>query len=165
MPNEPTVTGQSPNLSLRILHLEDNAFDAELVRSQLEAEGLSCTIKRVETREAFLSALEMEPYDLVISDFTLPTFDGVSALALCRQRTPDVPFIFVSGTIGEESAVQSLKSGATDYVLKDRMTRLAASVRRAVQEAQNLAERRQAEAKIREQAALLDKARDAICVM
>jgi two-component system, cell cycle sensor histidine kinase and response regulator CckA len=164
MPNEPIVAGQSATLSLRILHLEDNSFDAELMQTQLEAEGVSCTIKRVETREAFLSALEKEQFDLVISDFTLPSFDGVSALSLCRESKPDVPFIFVSGTIGEESAVQSLKSGATDYILKDRMTRLAASVRRAVQEAQGRAERRRADEKIREQAALLDKARDAICV-
>src|SRR6266496_1297150 len=164
MPNEPIVAGQSPTLGLRILHLEDNSFDAELMMSQLEAEGVSCTIKRVDTREAFLSALEKEEFDLVISDFTLPSFGGVSALSLCRERRPDVPFIFVSGTIGEESAVQSLKSGATDYVLKDRMTRLAASVRRAVQEAEERAERRRADEKIREQAALLDKARDAICV-
>jgi len=150
---------------LRILHLEDNPTDAELVRGMLEAAGVDCAIRRVETREAFQSALEREQFDLVISDFTLPSFDGLSALTICRHKKPELPFIFVSGTIGEDAAVESLKRGATDYVIKDRLSRLATSVERAVQEAQSQAERLRADEKIREQAALLDKARDAICVM
>ena len=149
---------------LRILHLEDNANDAELLRAMLERQGIHCAIKRVETREAFQTALDREQFDLIISDFTLPSFDGLSALTVARQKRPEVPFVFVSGTIGEEAAVESLKHGAIDYVLKDRLSRLAASVERSVREAQARAQRRQAEAKIREQAALLDKARDGICV-
>src|SRR5256884_2282610 len=149
---------------LRILHLEDNPTDAEFLQVMLERQGIDCAIKRVETREAFQGALEREQFDLIISDFNLPSFDGLSALNIARQHRPELPFVFVSGTIGEEAAVESLKRGATDYVLKDRMSRLAVSVKRAVQEAQARAERRQAEEKIREQAALLDKAHDAICV-
>ncbi len=160
----PNTASQSPHPVLRILHLEDNATDAELMRALLESEGVNCTIKRIETREAFQTALEEEPFDLIISDFTLPSFDGVSALTFARQKKPELPFIFVSGTIGEEAAVQSLRHGATDYILKDRMSRLPASVRRVVQEALARTERRRAEEKIREQAALLDRARDAICV-
>ena len=159
------MSAQSMSPLLRILHLEDNPTDAELMRGMLEAAGVDCAIRRVETREAFQSALEREQFDLVISDFTLPSFDGLSALTICRHKKPELPFIFVSGTIGEDAAVESLKRGATDYVIKDRLSRLAASVERAVQEAQSRAERLQADEKIREQAALLDKARDAICVM
>ncbi|PYK62817.1 MAG: hybrid sensor histidine kinase/response regulator, partial [Verrucomicrobia bacterium] len=159
------MSAQSMSPLLRILHLEDNPTDAELVRGMLEAAGVDCAIRRVETREAFQSALEREQFDLVISDFTLPSFDGLSALTICRHKKPELPFIFVSGTIGEDAAVESLKRGATDYVIKDRLSRLATSVERAVQEAQSQAERLQADEKIREQAALLDKARDAICVM
>src|SRR5256886_5084888 len=130
----------------------------------LKADGFGCAIGRVKTREAFQSALEGEQFDLVISAFTLPSLDGLWALTLCRHKKPELPFIFVSGTIGEDAAVESLKRGATDYVMKDRLSRLAASVERAVQEAQSRAERLQTDEKIREQAALLDKARDAICV-
>ncbi|PYJ55604.1 MAG: hybrid sensor histidine kinase/response regulator [Verrucomicrobia bacterium] len=150
--------------ALRILHLEDNAPDAELLRAVLERQGVDCAIRRVETREAFEAALEREQFDLIISDYTLPSFDGLSALRIAGQKRPELPFVFVSGTIGEEAAVESLRRGATDYVLKDRLSRLAASVKRAVEQAQARAERRQGEEKIREQAALLDKARDAICV-
>ena len=150
---------------LRILHLEDNPTDAELLRAILERQGVNSTIKRVETREAFQAALEREPFDLILSDFTLPSFDGLSALTIAREKRPELPFIFVSGTIGEDAAVESLKRGATDYVLKDRPSRLGASLKRAVQEAQSQVERLRADEKIREQAALLDKARDAICMM
>ena len=150
--------------ALRILHLEDNAPDAELLRAVLERQGVDCAIRRVETREAFEAALEREQFDLIISDYTLPSFDGLSALRIAGQKRPELPFVFVSGTIGEEAAVESLRRGATDYVLKDRLSWLAASVKRAVEQAQARAERRQGEEKIREQAALLDKARDAICV-
>jgi len=139
-------------------------MDAELVRTMLESAGINCSIKRIETRAAFQESIEWESWDLIISDFTLPSFDGMSALILARKKEPELPFIFVSGTIGEESAVESLRHGATDYILKDRMSRVAASVRRAVEEAQGRAERRRAEEKIREQAALLDQAHDAICL-
>src|SRR5438046_7044961 len=133
------MPAQTAKPLLRILHLEDNAPDAELLRATLERQAVDCAIKRVETREAFEAALEREQFDLVISDFTLPSFDGLSALTICRHKKPELPFIFVSGTIGEDAAVESLKRGATDYVIKDRLSRLAASVERAVQEAQSRA--------------------------
>ncbi|HXT38944.1 MAG TPA: response regulator [Candidatus Angelobacter sp.] len=158
------MTAQSASSELRILHLEDNRTDAELLQTILEAEGVNCAIRRVETREAFESALQEQPFDLIISDFTLPSFDGLSALAVARQVRPEVPFIFVSGTIGEESAVEALRRGATDYIIKDRLSRVVSSVQRAVQEARARAEQRHTDQRIREQAALLDKARDAICV-
>jgi PAS domain S-box-containing protein len=153
---------QSPNLVLRILHLEDNPADGELIQSMLEAGGIASTIQRVETPADFEAALNQGCFDLIISDHTLPSFDGLSALGLARKKDPEIPFIFVSGTIGEELAVDSLKQGATDYVLKDRLSRLVTSIQRAIREAQERAERRQAELKVREQAALLDQATDAI---
>src|SRR5437867_6087449 len=127
---------------LHILHLEDNPTDGELVQSVLEAAGLACAIERVETRAEFQKALEQARFDLIISDFTLPSFDGMSALEMARQKSPGIPFVFVSGTMGEEVAVDSLKQGASDYVLKDRLSRLIPSVQRARREAQERAERR-----------------------
>src|ERR1043166_7437348 len=153
MPVQSSDAIQSP--VLRILHVEDNPTDAQLVQAMLGSAGFNCDIQRIDSREAFEAALQRESWDLVISDFTLPSFDGVSALILARQKRPELPFIFVSGTIGEEAAVDSLRHGATDYILKDRMSRLGASVLRAVEESRSKARRRQAEDKIREQAALL----------
>jgi PAS domain S-box-containing protein len=157
-------TGDAVARQLQILHLEDNATDGELVRALLEEEGIACSILRVETREAFDVALRRGRFDLIISDFTLPSFDGLSALALARTECPDTAFIFVSGTIGEELAVDSLKEGAVDYILKDRISRLPAAVRRAVRETRERLARRGAEERLRQQAALLDKATDAIMV-
>lgn len=133
------------NRILRIIHLEDNPEDRELVQKMLEAEGLLCEFRHVETREAFTTALEDGPWDLIMSDFTLPGYDGLSALALARQRRPEVPYLFVSGTMGEELAVESLQHGATDYVLKHRLNRLVAAVRRALREAEDRQQRLQAE--------------------
>jgi len=134
---------------LRILHLEDEAHDQELVRATFEAEGLACRIQAVATREAFVAALEKADFDLVLSDYALPSFDGLSALRLTREKSPDVPLIFLSGTLGEEAAIEAVRSGATDYVLKQRMARLVPAVRRAMSEAQTLHTRRQAEESLR----------------
>src|SRR3989454_8061315 len=153
---------QSPSPALRILHREDIPADWELIQSMLEAGGIASTIQRVETPGEFEAALDQGCFDLIISDHTLPGFDGLSALGVARQKHPEIPFIFVSGTIGEELAVDSLKQGATDYVLKDRLSRLVTSIERAMREAHERAERKQAEMKVREQAALLDQATDAI---
>ncbi len=130
---------------LRILHLEDNPNDAALVKSILEDEGIVCTITCVRERDDFVAALENGGIDLVLSDFTLPAFDGMSAIATVRDRWPERPVILVSGTAGEELAVDSLKSGATDYVLKDHLFRLAPAVRRAMQDVDERAERRRLE--------------------
>src|SRR6266581_1493441 len=127
---------------LRILELEDEPSDAEFIKHELEAEGFSCEISRVLTEEDFARALEKGGFDLILADFCLPGFSGSSALAMARARRPDIPFIFVSGTMGEDVAVESLKEGATDYVLKHKLSRLAPAVRRALVEAQERRERR-----------------------
>ena len=130
---------------LNILHLEDSGVDAELIQLRLEADNISCAIKRVQTRGEFEAALKQPEVDLIISDFTLPSFDGLSALEMARAERPGLPLIFVSGTIGEEAAVESLKAGAVDYVLKDRLSRLPGVVRRAMREVKERAERRRIE--------------------
>src|SRR5208337_1592023 len=130
--------------SLRILHLEDEQLDAELVKSALDGEGIACKIFRVETSDDFIAAIERGGFDMIFADHSLPGFDGLSALAIAKERCPGIPFIFISGTIGEEMAIETLKSGATDYVLKDRLSRLAPSVRRALEEATEKLERRKA---------------------
>src|SRR2546427_8208001 len=130
---------------LRVLHLEDNLLDSELIQSMLKVEGLACEFSRADTREQFLVALETNRFDLIISDCTLPSFDGRSALEMTRQKCPELPFIFVSGTIGEEAAIESLKQGATDFVLKERLNRLAPAVRRAMQEVEHQRQREKAE--------------------
>jgi len=134
------------NNPLRILHLEDDDTDAVLVKAALDSDGISAIITRVATRESFVDSLEKGGIDLVLSDYSLPTFDGLSALAIARDRWPDIPVILVSGTLGEEQAIESLKNGATDYVLKERLTRLVPSVRRAMHEVDVRRERRLLEA-------------------
>src|SRR5580658_6254322 len=149
---------------LRLLHLEDNVPDSELVSEVILQEWPHCRIERVQTRGEFLSALRDNRLDLILSDFTMPGFNGLSALALAGQYCPETPFIFLSGTIGEDAAVEALKNGATDYVIKDRMGRLVPVIHRALQAVRESKIRRETERKLREQAELLDKARDAICV-
>jgi PAS domain S-box-containing protein len=130
---------------LRILHLEDNPDDAELIEMLLSDQGIACEIERVDTRADFIAALDSGHFDLILSDFSLPSFDGLSALELARERRPQAPFLFVSGTLGEEVAVDALKSGATDYVLKQRMSRLGAAVSRAIANAEERQALRMAE--------------------
>ncbi len=130
---------------LRILLLEDDAHDAELVQELLEGEGVVCEISRVETQETFVARIERGGLDLILADYTLPSFDGLSALRLAKQDSPELPFIFVSGTLGEEVAIEALKVGATDYVLKTRLSRLVPSVDRALREAEERAERKRAQ--------------------
>ncbi len=151
-------------MPLRILHLEDSAADAELVRGLLGEEGISCSVTCVKTKQDYEAELVRGAFDLILSDYSLPRFDGLTALAMARERHPEKPVIVVSGTLGEEAAVESLKRGATDYVLKHQLGRLPSSVRRAITEAKEFALRRLAEEKIHEQAALLDLAQDAILV-
>ena len=101
---------------LRVLHLEDDPNDAELIRAALHSEGIVSHVARVETRADFLASLEQGGVDIILADYTLPSFDGLSALNIALERCPDVPFIFVSGTLGEEVAIEALKIGATDYL-------------------------------------------------
>ena len=131
--------------TFRILDLEDDPLDTELVQAKLAEDGITCELIRVETREEFVSALESDDFDIIFSDYSLPSFDGLSALKLAKEIRPEVPFILVSGAIGEDRAIEALKSGATDYVLKQRLERLVPAVRRAVREAEERTERRRAE--------------------
>lgn len=126
---------------LVILHLEDNEIDADYMAAMLSEEGLECDILRAARRSEFLELLQSRRFDLIVSDYSMPSFDGGEALNHARRLAPDTPFMFVSGTIGEEAAVESLKGGAVDYVLKSRMSRFPAAVRRAVEEASKRAER------------------------
>jgi hypothetical protein len=136
---------------LRILHLEDDPNDAEIIRQTMIAAGIACeTVRIVESQSDFVKALAGEQFDLILADYRLPAFDGLSALALARHHHPDVPFIIVSGTMGEEAAIDSLKAGATDYVLKNRLSRLTPSVTRAIRECEERVKRKQAEAELRE---------------
>jgi PAS domain S-box-containing protein len=130
---------------LRILLLEDDAHDAELIQELLETDHFGCETTRVQTRAEFLAALKNSEIDLIFADYQLPSFDGLSALKLAQSERPDLPFIFVSGTLGEEVAIEALKIGATDYILKTRLARLVPSVQRALREARERAERRMAE--------------------
>ena len=134
---------------LRILLLEDDLGDVELIQELLEVDHFDCEVTRVQTRPEFLTALESDEIDLILADYKLPSFDGLSALKLAQSVRPDLPFIFVSGTIGEDVAIEALKIGATDYVLKTRLERLVPSVQRALREARERAERRKAEAALR----------------
>ena len=144
---EPSVRSSSQP-ELRILILEDLATDMELLRHELRSAHLAYTSQWVDTEEAFSYALSNFHPDLILADYSLPTFDGLSALALAQEQSPDVPFIFVSGTLGEETAIETLKSGATDYVLKQRLGRLVPSVQRALREAQERKERKRAEVQL-----------------
>lgn len=136
--------------SLRILNLEDNEADAELNHAMIEARWPQSELVRVDTRADFLSRLDEKNFDVIFSDYTMPGFDGREALSLAREKCPEVPFLFVSGTIGEDAAIEALKNGATDYVLKHRLMRLIPAVDRALREAQERAERDRAESAMRE---------------
>ena len=143
---------------LRILSIEDDPKDTELIQDLLETEGIVCEVTRVDTEAALLASIEQGGIDLILADYTLPSFDGISALKFAMKTCPDVPFIFVSGTLGEEVAIEALKIGATDYVLKTSLSRLAPSVVRALREATQKAERRRAEDALRQSEAYLAEA-------
>ena len=134
--------------SLRVIYLEDKPRDRELVAELLAAGGMACEITYGQSRAEFEAALARPNVDLILCDYTLPAYNGTEALAAARKLQPDTPFIFVSGTIGEERAVESLRSGATDYVLKDHLDRLVPAVRRALHDAAERRYRKQAEARL-----------------
>jgi signal transduction histidine kinase len=134
---------------LRILYLENDLADAELVHETLEADGIACELTRVEAEGEFRDALR-GGFDLILADYTLPAFDGLSALRIVRQQLTDVPFIFVSGTLGEEVAIDALKMGATDYVFKTRLSRLVPAIHRAMREAGERVELRQQRDRLRQ---------------
>jgi len=139
---------------IQILHLEDSPLDAELVRIRLADGGLKCSIQRVVGHDEYLEALRSQKFDLILADYSLPGFDGLMALEYARSRAVDTPFLFVSGVLGEEVAIETLRQGATDYVLKHRLDRLAPAVRQALsearEEARERADRRRMEITLRE---------------
>jgi PAS domain S-box-containing protein len=130
---------------LRILLLEDSTPDAELIQELLEADHIVCEVTRVQTRAEFVAGLEDPSINLILADYKLPSFDGLSALNLALAARADLPFIFVSGSLGEEVAIEAVKTGATDYVVKSRLSRLVPSVQRALLEARGRADRKKAE--------------------
>ncbi len=142
------------NQPLRILHIEDSIEDSELIRLLLLKDKLECEINRVETRSDVFDALQTGLIDLILADLKLPNFSGMHALEIARALKPEIPFIFVSGTIGEEMAIETLRNGATDYVLKDHLSRLGPAVRRALAEAEERTLRRHLQLRLREVARL-----------
>src|SRR5277367_6632412 len=143
---------------LRILYLEDDARDAELLQATFDSEHIDCNVTRVETETEFSHLLERGGFDLILADYTLPSFDGVSALKIAKQISPDVPFIFVTGTLGEEVAIDALKLGATDYVFKTKLPRIVPSAQRALREAAERSERKRAEEELRRSQAYQEEA-------
>jgi PAS domain S-box-containing protein len=135
---------------LHILILEDVPADAELIALELRKGGIVFSSRRVETKEDFQKELRDFMPDIILADFSLPAFSGLSALVIVKKESPDVPLILVSGAIGEELAVKMLKEGATDYVLKSRLSHLVPAVNRALREAEERAERKGAEEALRE---------------
>ena len=140
--DEPVAVEQS---AVRVLLLEDSAIDAELLNGQLQRLPRRYEVERVASRRAFEAAVARGGFDIILADYSLPDFDGFTALGIAKARVPDVPFIFISGVVGEEFATDALKDGATDYVLKQRMNRLPSAVERALKEVEERRERRRAE--------------------
>jgi PAS domain S-box-containing protein len=153
-----------PWVAMRILHLEDNPTDAELVRAVVTTEWPDCQITCVSSRFAFIGELHLSRYNLILSDFALASLNGLEALKIAKERAPDTPFIFLSGTIGEDRAIEAVRAGAEDYVLKDRMKGLTTTIARAVRESEERQKRRQAESRIRELVDSLNQAREAVIV-
>lgn len=145
--------------TIRILMAEDVKSDAELAARELKRAGLCFTHRIVDREEQFVTALGEFAPDVILSDFSMPQFDGMAALTIARERRPHTPFIFVSGTIGEEYAIRALKSGATDYVLKTNLVRLPVAVQRALDEAKQQETLRQSEGL---KVAILDSSLDAL---
>ena len=148
----------TPKIPLRVLCLEDEPRDAEIMRELLASAGFDLKVDCTEVEKEFVSLLHSNTYDIILSDFKLPGFDGFTALRLSVEICPHIPFICVSGTIGEEAAVELLKQGAVDYVLKDRLARLPAAIRRALDEAREKESRRRAEEALSESERKLNEA-------
>jgi PAS domain S-box-containing protein len=134
-----------PDAPIRILLVEDNPRDAELTLARLKRDGIQFTSHRVVSRDEFVQAVQAPSYDIILADYVLPGFDGLSAMKIAREICPQIPFIFVSGGLGEEIAIESLKQGATDYVLKQNLERLTPAVTRALADARERAERKRIE--------------------
>ncbi|MGH8624709.1 MAG: putative bifunctional diguanylate cyclase/phosphodiesterase [Gammaproteobacteria bacterium] len=137
---------------IRVLCLEDSAADTELAQAILVEAGLDCVITRVESREAYVVALEAGDVDLILADNSLLAYDGLSALAAAKERQPEVPFIFFTGSVSEEAAIEAMRNGATDYVLKHQLSRLAPAVRRALKKVESRSMQRHTEERLHQMA-------------
>src|SRR5579872_2931375 len=149
---------------VRVLHLEDSVPDAELIAALLAEANLNCAITLTSNEESFKAALSEQAFDLILCDHGLPGYNGFAALRLARTLQPDAPVIMISGLLDDAQAVESLKGGATDYVLKGRLARLVPAVRRALKEAEDQRKQAANERRLREHARLLELTRDAIVV-
>lgn len=149
---------------IQILHLEDSPFDAALILDQLEDGELACAVTHAMNKSDFEAAILNRRFDVILCDFNLPGYSGFDAMEFAKIHQPEVPVIILSGALDDEQAVQSLKHGATDYILKERLARLVPAIRRALDEADDQIIKAAAETRIREQASLLDLMRDAILV-
>jgi two-component sensor histidine kinase/CheY-like chemotaxis protein len=135
---------------MNILHLEDSEDDAELISEALRREFADCPVTRVDTRGAFIEAIDRPDWDVILADYSLPAFDGISALKLAVEKRPGLPFIFVTGSLGEERAIETLKNGATDYILKTRLHRLPQAVARARRESEFAKAQKEAEQQLKD---------------
>src|SRR6185503_17729099 len=162
--NAPAI-GKAMERRIKVLHLEDDARDAQLIAYKLRAGELACDIVHVSNKAAFGRALDGGAFDLVLCDYNLGDYDGLSALKLARSKQPDTPVIMISGTLSDDEAVDCLKAGATDYVLKQRLQRLAPAASRAIREAKEKRGRRKTEADLRLKDLAIDAATNAIFIV
>ena len=137
--------------ALKILFVEDSDSDIGLIYYELKRSGIPYTSERVQTQETFENALERFTPDIILSDYALPSFDGLTAFNLKQKKYPDIPFIIISGTIGEEIAVELIKSGVTDYALKDKLYTLRSKIARALDDAEKKKEKRIADETLKKQ--------------
>jgi DNA-binding NtrC family response regulator len=147
--SQPLNTGHTRRTALRVLVIEDSELDAEVNIAHLVRGGYEVEWEVVQTADAMQAALQRPPWDVILSDFTMPTFSAPAALDLLHATGQDVPFVIISGTIGEEAAVTALKAGAHDFFLKDRLSRLIPSIDRAIADVAARRERTRAEAEVR----------------
>jgi PAS domain S-box-containing protein len=148
--------------SLRVLIVEDSEDDALLLERELQRGGYEIVSKRVETAKAMSAELKQREWDIVISDYVLPSFSGPKALNLLKEEGLDLPFIIISGKIGEDTAVEAMKAGAHDYIMKDKLTRLIPAIQRELEEARVRQARKQAEEALRQQAQIIDQIHDSV---
>ncbi len=152
--------GMSPETELNILSLEDSLSDFEIIRERLLDEGFKMNLLRVEKESEFVRSLQNAKWDVILADFRLPGFDAFAALRFSREICPDVPFVCVSGSIGEETAIELIKSGAVDYVLKDRLARLPFAINRALDGAKDKKARSLADEALKERVDELQRFHD-----
>src|SRR6266849_9657216 len=146
------------NRTLRVINVEDSEQDMALLARHLKRAGYNLVLDRVDTAETMKAALESREWDVILCDYSMPQFNALAALALTKEMKLDAPFIIISGTIGESAAVEAMRAGAHDYMMKDRLTRLIPAIEREISEAENRRARREAEEQLRLQGAALDAA-------